>query len=578
MRRVLASAVFNSVSLCAVSLFSSVGLAVDVPQWSVFNLAYTGSNTPANPYTQTSVAATFSGPNGVTQTVHGFYDGDNVFRIRFNPAVQGTWSYTTSSSDTGLNNQSGTFQCTAPNPGDHGFVRVNADYPSSFVYDDGTPYFMWGTTYYDTVQGALAGADWKTALDKVAGYGINKVRLHLFAQQEHWANATSYSLYPDAIPYYDNNANLMSPDRDVLNIDYWKKFDEIVEYLDSRGMKADIIVTNPYRSNRMFGTDAQNDRFVEYAIARYAAYDNVLWTVANEYNWSPSFGGSYPQDKADFNRMGLLLRNDDPFVTSSEGLRRPLSTHQKTQIGFDFFDQTWPTHAIIQYGVRRSKSTYPYGDQWGNAGIVYNLGHNMPVVNDEYGYFGEEIQTGVVLTRADNRNIIWGIASAGGYGTAGDMRLFSKGYTFVSGQWVEPDCDLVEYSDIQRMIDFFTTQGIEYWKMSSQNGLTSTARTYVLAEMGRQYVIYSATGGTFSVNLAAGTYNAWRFDPAADGEGETNLGTIAWGGGVRSFTLSSAHDWVVYLTPVPEPGAMTLLGVGLVGSLVCRWRQRRHAR
>ena len=44
-------------------------------------------------------------------------------------------------------------------------------------------------------------------------------------------------------------------------------------------------------------------------------------------------------------------------------------------------------HAIIQYGGWNPD--YTNGDQWGNAGIVHNLGHNMPVVNDEYGYIGQ---------------------------------------------------------------------------------------------------------------------------------------------------------------------------------------------
>jgi hypothetical protein len=60
--------------------------------------------------------------------------------------------------------------------------------------------------------------------------------------------------------------------------------------------------------------------------------------------------------------------------------------------------------------------------------------------------------------------------------------------------------------DIKRMIDFFTTTSIEYWKMSSQNGLvTSGTRIYVLAETARQYLIYAAVGAASSVNLAVGS-------------------------------------------------------------------------
>ncbi len=67
--------------------------------------------------------------------------------------------------------------------------------------------------------------------------------------------------YPDAQPYKGTSTN---PNRDVLNLDYWQKLDQLVQYMDSKGMVADLIVTNPYREDRQFGTDTQNDRFVNY--------------------------------------------------------------------------------------------------------------------------------------------------------------------------------------------------------------------------------------------------------------------------------------------------------------------------
>ncbi len=75
-------------------------------------------------------------------------------------------------------------------------------------------------------------------------------------------------------------------------------------------------------------------------------------------------------------------------MTEGQALR-PLSIHQQTRIDFQFFDQQWPVHAIIQYGVRNSwnrdmadewekkpyKPRFVHGDEWGNAGILHNMGH-----------------------------------------------------------------------------------------------------------------------------------------------------------------------------------------------------------
>jgi hypothetical protein len=137
---------------------------------------------------------------------------------------------------------------------------------------------------------------------------------------------------------------------------------------------------------------------------------------------------------------------------------------------------------------------------------------------------------------------MWGIYTAGGYASAGDKNRYSTGRPYVSGYWHHPK----EYGDIKRLVDFFTTKGLEYWKMSSQNSLlTSGTRVYVLARKGKQYVFYAAVGGKFSANIAPGTYTARRYNPST-GE-DIALADDVTGGGSRSFAVPDSKDWVVYL-------------------------------
>ncbi len=114
-------------------------------QWSTYDITLAASGSYANPYAAgPSLTATFSGPGGVTQTVTGFWDGGSTYKVRFTPTAQGDWSYTTSSSDSGLNGQTGDLNAAAPLAGERGFVRVDPNYTNSFVYDDGRTISSWG--------------------------------------------------------------------------------------------------------------------------------------------------------------------------------------------------------------------------------------------------------------------------------------------------------------------------------------------------------------------------------------------------------------------------------------------------
>jgi len=94
------------------------------------------------------------------------------------------------------------------------------------------------------------------------------------------------------------------------------------------------------------------------------------------------------------------------------------------------------------------------------------------------------------------------------------------------------------------MVEFFTTKGIAYWNMRSQNHLvTAGTRVYALTETGRQYVFYSAAGGSFTVELAPGEYEAHRYDPRSGKE--VALGPVR--GGAHTFTVPEGKDWVVWV-------------------------------
>jgi hypothetical protein len=369
---------------------------------------------------------------------------------------------------------------------------------------------------------------------------MNKVRLLL-----HGVTGNPFNPYPPTAPF--------AGDHDRPNLAHWRALDAIVAHLDARGMVADLIlfVNRAVNPGPVFGTPEQDARALRYALARCAAYPNLIWCLTNEWNYTG-------KDRAYWDALGAIARAEDPW--SAEGTsRRLLTIHQQTRIDWQFGDAAWPTHACIQYGVRNGQRTqtdewaddprngvrYPHGDDWGHAGIIHNLGHGLPVVNDEYGYIGEPEDKSAPgappLGRAKHRRILWGIYAAGGYAAAGDKTTYGDARPYMSGDWHDTE----EYGDIARLVDFFTSGAITYWRLASRDDLVAAGeRVYVLAEPGRQYVAYAAAGGAFALDLAPGSYAARRYDPRTGAD--VVLGAVA-GGGPHSFTLPDGDDWVVYL-------------------------------
>jgi hypothetical protein len=511
----------------------------------------------ANPYTDVTVTATFTGPAGEQMRVQGFWDGtqdgEQRFALRFTPPSTGAWSYSVASEpvDAGLS-VTGSFVVEEAQSATRGFVRRDPAHPTSFVFDNGERYFMLGNTYYDLIRTACAGDRWQAGIVKSAEYGINKIRIFV-----HSLGFGQAHIHPD---YYPAVFPFVEGDHDQMDAAYWQKMDEVVIFLAEQGMMADLILfMRPYNTadELAFGTQAQDERYARYILARYAAFPNVIWCITNEWEYTGR-DGTY------WDAMGSLVRAEDPWMsqpTDAGDALRPLSIHNATGGAggglFEFFGNGWPVHAIVQYGVRNGH--FEQGDAWANYSIVENWGQAMPVVNDEYGYIGEPEP--IELTREQHRRALWGVGIGGGYASVGDFRIFTDGAesgypdgsarVIMTGHWH----DAVEYEDVRRYVDFWTGGDLPYWRMEPQNErVVGGANGYLLGEPAAsemaEFVLYAAAGGEVQVTLPAGDYTAMRFDPRT---GESTPHTTApitmRENEPITITFPDANDWVLRLIP-----------------------------
>src|SRR5439155_1526335 len=258
----------------------------------------------------------------------GFYDGEGTYRIRFMPQQQGRWQYETQSNRAELNGKTGSFTCTAPSPANHGPVRVRNTF--HFAYADGTPYRQIGTTCYAwTHQGEELE---RQTLATLKTSPFNKLRFCVFPKR--------YAFNQNELPLYPFEGTAPRQwDFTRFNPKFFQHLDRRITQLRDMGIEADIILFHPYDVGH-WGFDrmdaASDDRYLKYVVARLAAYRNVWWSMANEFDFMKE------KTPADWDRYFHIVQASDPY----DHLR---SVHNG-KIIYDH-NKPWVTHASIQNGM-----------------------------------------------------------------------------------------------------------------------------------------------------------------------------------------------------------------------------------
>jgi hypothetical protein len=354
-------------------------------QWGVFEIALMGP-TNGNPFTDVQLDAHFTqGTNSVQ--VNGFYDGAGVYRLRFMPETPGPWHYVTESSAMELNGQTGDFLATPPSPENRGPVHVANTY--HFAYADGSPYKELGTTSY--VWEWQPEALQEETLKTLASSPFNKIRFCVFPKRYQW-NTNEPILYPFASK--DGLATTTNWDFARFNVSYFQHLEQRVADLQRLGIEADIILFHPYDGGH-WGFDrmpaAADDCYLHYVVARLAAYRNVWWSLANEWDFMKQ------KKESDFVHFGDIVSRDDPY-------HHLLSIHNGALI----FNHTLPfiTHASIQNGFAVEDP--------GRAELYRDV-YRKPVVYDEVKYEGDIESRWGHLSPEELVSRFWNATVAGTY-------------------------------------------------------------------------------------------------------------------------------------------------------------------
>jgi hypothetical protein len=363
------------------------------PCWGRYEVSLQGPAT-GNPFKDAWLTAEFSqGDKKVT--VHGFYDGDGMYRVRFMPNAVGEWRYSTKSNQKSLNGKTGSFQCVPATAGNHGPVTVANTW--HFKYADGQWYYPFGTTIYAwTHQG---DALQEQTLQSLSHTGFNKVRMCVFPKYYSHVEEDP-ALYPfPQVSFNPNSATRFVWDLTRFNPAFFRHLEKRIDDLAKLGIEADLILFHPYDKGRWgfdsLGKDVDT-YYLQYITARLSSFHNVWWSMANEFD----FIKTKPREIWD--AYSKTVVENDPY--------HHLCSIHNGSVYYDLWKDEF-THASIQNGAAV--------EDFGRAILQRNLLFK-PVIYDEVCYEGNIEQRWGRLSGEEMTHAFWQGIIAGTYVTHGE--------------------------------------------------------------------------------------------------------------------------------------------------------------
>lgn len=366
---------------------ASVAPAQPTARWDMLEIRIAGPS-HGNPFVDVEFDAVFTRPDGSEVRVGGFYDGGGEHVVRALADAEGEWSFVTRSTARSLDGLSGTAVVTEAREGAHGPVRVDGLH---FRHADGTRHRPLGTTAYawthqsDELQ--------EQTLQTLAAGPFTKIRMCVFPKSYLFnANEPADFVFPGTL----------ADGFDLERFDpaHFRRLEQRIVQLGALGIEADLILFHAY--DRWGFADlgpAVDERYLRYVVRRLAAFSNVWWSMANEYDllWSKS--------GADWERLAAVVGEEDPFGH--------LNSIHNCRPFYDY-SRPWITHVSIQRVdvYRTAENTDEWRERWGK-----------PVVIDECAYEGDIDQGWGNITGEEMVRRFWEGAVRGGYVGHGETYL-----------------------------------------------------------------------------------------------------------------------------------------------------------
>lgn len=567
-----------SALLCSQISLSQAALSGEQRIWHTVTILFNGPETSEenaeNPFLNYRLNVTFTAPGGNTFIIPGFYavDGNaaetgaasgNKWAVRFTPNETGNWSYFASfrtGEEVAINPEqnagtpisfdgtSGNFTITHTDkslpdnrakgrlnyvghryPKFEGtntyFIKAGADSPENLLahedFDNAVTDKAWTPHLEDWNMGDPV---WKGdkgkgligAINYLASKGMNAYSFNIFNLDDPKTNNGGGE--KTIWPWSSTDINLLEGSGaasidsrmryDVSKLEQW----EIVfSHGESKGMFMHFKTQE--RGNLKLLDEGllgvQRKLYYREIIARFGHHLALNWNLGEEFH-------IYNADVV--NSLSAYIKEVDPYdhlvvlhsyPGQQENLYRPLVGTTSGLTGVSLQMDINLVHLEVKQWLDESKIN---GQQW-------------IVSNDEQGHWKigvtvDEDFNGDHGTQPDNRDavrqkILWGTLMAGGFGSEYYFGTETGETDWLSENWRSR---ATKWEDAKIALDFFDDY-LDFWKMETNDDLTSGTADYCLALPGSAYAIYLPNGGSthLDLNNFDGNYTVLWYDPRNGG-------------------------------------------------------------
>lgn len=521
-----------------------------VPKWTRFEQTFKSATDYPNPLQQVEMRVVFTSPTGASTLVDAFWDGGNVWRVRFAPNQLGRWVFSTICSDpsnSGLENQSGSFVCTAPRQStlfeQHGPIRLSFN-RRYLVHDDTTPFFWLADTAWN---GALL-----STTDEWNSYIAERKRQKFTAVQ---FVVTQFRACPEG--NRDHQLAFTGPTNSIaINPRFFQALDQKLDALDHAGLlSAPVLLwavaagSNP-RINPGFAlAEDQAILLARYMVARWGA-NNVVWILGGDGDYR---GPNAPR----WQRIGrqVFSEPNHALVTLHPGGQQWIAT--------DFLNEEWLDILGYQSGHGDDEAAWqwifqgPPATEWTQKPFrpLINL---EPCYENHLGYQSRLPHSPANVRRA----IYWSLLSTptagvtyGGHGVWGwdDGKHTPTDHpsTGVPLPWQQA-LHMPAASQMTVLANLFTS--IEFWRLrpapellAIQPGTASPIRHIAAAraDRGDLAVVYTPQDPiSIRADFLPRGFQATWFDPRS---GQTTSANAVQDRSVLQFTTPGEGDWVLLI-------------------------------